>query len=97
MIPIISLFMITDSYWTIIVLAMVGKFVIAPTFSYIYISTTELYPTQVSSCTIHSLCNWIFRGLKRLKGVGIIQFYISSERAMEAKNDDVIETIVRSL
>jgi len=27
---------------------MLGKFVVSPGFSFIYISTTELYPTQVS-------------------------------------------------
>ena len=43
-----DLLSVVESYWGVIILAMLGKFVIAPNFSYIYISTMELYPTPVS-------------------------------------------------
>jgi len=36
-----------QSYWGVIILAIIGKFVITPCFSYIYVATMELYPTQV--------------------------------------------------
>ena len=39
---------VVGMYWPVIVLVMVGKFVVAPAFVYIYMVTIELYPTQVS-------------------------------------------------
>ncbi|XP_067950167.1 organic cation transporter protein-like isoform X1 [Watersipora subatra] len=40
------------SYWAVIILAMIGKFIIAPCFSYIYIATIELYPTQTRTLAL---------------------------------------------
>ncbi|KAF6024849.1 SLC22A15 [Bugula neritina] len=51
------------SYWATIILAMLGKFVVSPGFSFIYISTTELYPTQTRTLALGT-----GSGLARLAG-----------------------------